>query len=65
MDRKRFSLEEGLVCVSNEEIIAIMSDANLASLRNIKDIDDRSKAIISELIATLCCWLAGVVYVQS
>ena len=50
--------------MSNEEIIAIPSDANLASFRNIEEIDDRSKDSMSELIATLSCRLAGVVHVQ-
>ena len=39
--------------MSNKEIMAIPSDANLASLRNIDDTDGGSDASISELIATL------------
>ena len=37
----------------------IPSDANLASLRNIDEIDDRSEASISELMATLICLFVG------
>ena len=51
--------------MSNEERMAIPSDANLVSFRNIKEIDEGSKAIMLELIATLSCRLVGVVYVQS
>ena len=49
----------------NEEIIAIPSDTNLESLRNIEEIDEGSEASMSELIATLSCRLVGVVCVQS
>ena len=57
-------MEDGLRRVRNKESIAIPSDANLAPFRNIEDIDDRSESIISELIATLSCRLAGVVGLQ-
>ena len=50
--------------MSNEEIIAILSDENVASFRNIKEIDEESKASMYELIATLSCQLVGVVRVQ-
>ena len=50
--------------MSNEESIAIPSDANLASFRNIEEIDEGSEASMSELITTLSCWLVGVVCVQ-
>ena len=63
--RIRFSFEEGLRLVSNDERIEILSDANLASLRNIDEIDDGSEASMSELIATLSCLLVGVVCFQS
>ena len=64
MARRRFSLEEGLRLVSNKESMAILSDANLASLRKIKDTDEGSDARISELIATPSCRLACVVQFQ-
>ena len=51
--------------MSNEEIIVIPSDENIASFRNIKEIDEGSKASMYELIATLSCRLVGVVRVQS
>ena len=41
--------------MSNEESISIPSDVNLASFRNIKEIDEGSEASMSELIATLSC----------
>ena len=63
--RKRFSLEEGLRRVSNDESIAILSDANLAPLRNIDEINEGREASMSEQIATLSCQLIGVVCVQS
>ena len=47
----------------NEESIVILSDANIASLSNIEDIDVGSNTIISELIATLSFQLTGVVQV--
>ena len=65
IERGRFSLEEGLRSVSNEKINAILSDANIMSLRNIDEINDRREASMSELIATLSCWLVGVVCVLS
>ena len=61
----RFLLEEGLRLASNEEIIAIPSDANLAPFRNIEEIYYGIKARISELIATLSFRIAGVLCVQS
>ena len=64
ISRRRFSLEEGLRLVSNEESILILSDADLASFRNIKKIDEGSKAGMSELIVTLSCQLVSVVSVQ-
>ena len=45
--------------------MVILYDANLTSLRNIKDTDGGSNARILELIATPGCLLYGVVYVQS
>ena len=51
--------------MSNDESIAIPSDSNIASFRNIKEIDDGSKASISELIATLSCRFYDVVCVHS
>ena len=42
--------------------ITIPSEANLASFRNIDEIDDRSKASMSELMATLSCLFIGVVF---
>ena len=51
--------------MSNKESIVIPSDVNIASFRNIEEIDGRSKAIILELIATFSCRLASVVRVQS
>ena len=45
----------------NEESMAILSDENLLSLRNIDDTDEGSDASISERIAALRCRLAGVV----
>ena len=50
--------------MSNEEIMAIPSDANLVSFRNIKEINEGIKSSMSELIAALSCWLVGVVRVQ-
>ena len=61
---RRFSLEDVLRQVSNEESIEIPSDVNIASLRNIEEIYEGSKASMSELIATLSCRLVGVVCVQ-
>ena len=63
--RSMFSLEEGLKWVNNKESIAIPSDANLASFRNIKEINDGSKGSILELITTFCCRIASMVCVQS
>ena len=51
--------------MSNEERILIPSDVNLASFRNIKEINEGSEARRSELIATLSCMLVGMVRVQS
>ena len=65
MDRRRLFLEGGLRLVSNKEIIATSSDANLVSFRNIKDIYQINNASISELIKILSCRLAGVVRFQS
>ena len=62
--RIRFSLEEGLRRVIKDDSIAIPSDANLASLRNIDDIYEGSEAIMSELMATLSCLVVGVICVQ-
>ena len=45
--------------------IAILSDANILSLRNIDEINDGSKASMSEMMATLSCMVVGVVCVQS
>ena len=64
MARRRFSLDEGLRRVRNKESIAITSDVNLASLRNIEDTNEGIDVSISELIATLRCRLTGVVRVQ-
>ena len=47
-----------------QKIIAILSDTDLESFRNIEDNDDRSEAKILDLIATLSCRLAGEVRVQ-
>ena len=63
--RRRFSLEEGLKLVSNDESIEILSDANISSLRNINEIGEESEASMSKLIAMLSCRLVGVVCVQS
>ena len=51
--------------MSNEEIIAIPPDTNLASFSNVDEIGDGSKASISEPIAMLSCRIVGVVLVQS
>ena len=64
MARRRFSLEDGLRRVSNKESMAILSDTNLALLRNIKDTNEGSDANLLELIETLIHLLAGVVCVQ-
>ena len=50
--------------MSNEEIIALPYDANLASFKNIEEIDDGSEASISDLIVTLSFRVSGVVRVQ-
>ena len=47
------------------DIIVIPSDVNLASFRNIDEIDDGSEASMSNLMATLSCLVVGVVCVQS
>ena len=49
----------------NEEIVAILSDANLASLRNIENIYGGGNASILELVVTLRCLLSGVLCDQS
>ena len=49
----------------NEGSMAILSDMNLASLRNIEDTDGRSNESISDMIATLRCLIASEVHVQS
>ena len=51
--------------VIKDDSIAILSDANIAPLRNIDEIDDRIEARMSELMATLRCLFVGVVCVQS
>ena len=51
--------------MSNEESMAIPSDANMASLSNIGDTNEGIDASISELIAMLRCRLASVVRIQS
>ena len=48
----------------DEEIIAILYDANITSFRNIEEIYEGSEASMSELIATLSFNLVGVVRVQ-
>ena len=50
--------------MSNEESIAIPSDKNLSSFRNIEEVNDGIVARISEMIAMLSFRLAGVVCVQ-
>ena len=50
--------------MSNKESMAIPSDANIASFRNIEEINYGSKASISELIATLSFRFVGVVRIQ-
>ena len=62
--RIRFFFKEGLRLVSNKEIITIPSNANLASFRNIKEINEGSEANIYELVTKLSCMLVGVVRVQ-
>ena len=58
-------MEEGLRCVIKDDIIAILYDANLTTLRNIDEIDDVSEASMSKLMVTLSCLFLGVVCVQS
>ena len=45
--------------------IAIPSDANIASLRNIDEINDGSEASMSELMAALSFLVVGVLFIQS
>ena len=57
-------MEEGLKRVINNDSIVIPSETNLALFRNINDIDDGSKASMSELMATLICLVVGAICVQ-
>ena len=51
--------------MSNKENIAILSDTNLSSFKNLEEIDGGSEASMLELIVMLSFRLAGVVHVQS
>ena len=57
-------MEEGLRRVSKDDSITILSDSNLASLRNIDEINDGSEASMSNLMVTLSCLFVGVVCAQ-
>ena len=64
IERRRFSLEEGLRRVIKDDSIVIPSNTNIAWFRNINAIDDLIEASMSKLMATLSCLVVGVVCVQ-